>query len=83
MRRVYALLQVALLLVTALVMLGLGFSALSALKGKCVSVASIAVCKVANTCLSALLFFIVAYYTLLWINKIRKNVENGLKRGGG
>lgn len=27
-------------------------------------------------CLSALLFFLVAYYTLLWMNKIRKGSES-------
>lgn len=72
MKRVYALLQIALLFVAAIVLLGLGFSALSSVKDKCVSIASVGVCQIATSCLSALLFFAVAYSTLLWINKIWK-----------
>lgn len=76
MKRVYALLQIALLLIAALVILGLGFSALSSMKDKCVSIFSVGMCQIANTCLSALLFFAVAYCTLLWINKIWKKAES-------
>ncbi len=73
MKKVYAVFQIALLFVAALAILGLGLSALSSIKGNCVSVASIEVCQIVNTFLSALLFFIVAYCTLLWTNKIWKN----------
>jgi len=73
MKRIYALLQIGLLLVAALVVLGLGFSAVSAMKGKCILIASTLACQILNICLSALLFFAVAYCTMFWINKVRKN----------
>lgn len=76
MQKVYKLLQIALVLLVALVILWAGFSVLPSVKGMCVSMAPLGVCQLANTCLSALLFFFIAYYTLLWINKLRKNSES-------
>lgn len=82
MSKAYIFLRIAALLIVALAILGLGFSALPSIRDKCLLIAPIGACKFANTSLSALLLFFVAYYTLSWINKLRKNLHKTVNDKG-
>jgi hypothetical protein len=75
MYTVYKFFKIAVLLIVALAVLWAGFSVLSLIRGMCVSMIPPGVCQFANTCLSALLLFFVAYYTLMWINKLWRTPE--------
>mgnify|MGYP001617703095 CR=1 FL=1 len=71
----YRILKITLLLGVALLVLGLGFSLLSVIRGKCILIASVSTCRAANIGLSALLFFAVAYYSLHWIQRINSSTD--------
>lgn len=65
-------LRITLALGIALAILYAGFKIIFMAKKMCLSIGSTGICNAASTLLSALLFFFVAYCTLLWIDKIRK-----------
>ena len=70
MQKFYKLLQIAALLVVALLVLRAGFALIFWVRDGWLSMASPRIRQMAYACLSALLVFSIGYYSLLWTKRI-------------